>query len=84
MLANVCIDAIVGAIPVLGNVFDFAFKSHVRNLALLRRWVDDPLRVERSTWIMLIAVPLALLLTAVAVFAVVAASIAWIIGRVAE
>jgi hypothetical protein len=34
---NILIDAIIGAIPVLGNIFDFAYKSNERNVELLRR-----------------------------------------------
>jgi hypothetical protein len=37
MALNILIDTIVGAIPILGNVFDFAYKSNERNVALLRR-----------------------------------------------
>ncbi len=37
MALNILIDTVVGAIPVLGNVFDFAYKSNERNVALLRR-----------------------------------------------
>jgi hypothetical protein len=37
MYANVLIDLAVGAVPVLGDIFDVAFKSNVRNLALARR-----------------------------------------------
>ena len=34
---NILIDTVVGGIPILGNVFDFAYKSNERNVALLRR-----------------------------------------------
>ena len=37
MALNILIDTVVGAIPLLGNVFDFTFKSNERNVALLRR-----------------------------------------------
>jgi hypothetical protein len=37
MALNILIDTVVGAIPVIGNVFDFAYKSNERNVALLRR-----------------------------------------------
>jgi hypothetical protein len=37
MALNILLDTVVGAIPVLGNVFDFAYKSNERNVALLRR-----------------------------------------------
>jgi hypothetical protein len=37
MALNILIDSVIGAIPLLGNVFDFAYKSNERNVALLRR-----------------------------------------------
>ncbi len=37
MALNILIDTVVGAIPILGNIFDFAYKSNERNVALLRR-----------------------------------------------
>ncbi|RZK97324.1 MAG: DUF4112 domain-containing protein [Hymenobacter sp.] len=37
MALNILIDTVVGAIPILGSVFDFTFKSNERNVALLRR-----------------------------------------------
>jgi hypothetical protein len=40
MLANVAIDGAVGAVPVLGDAFDIAFKANVRNIRMLRRWMD--------------------------------------------
>ena len=36
MLLNLAADAAGGAIPVLGDVWDFLFRAHARNLALLR------------------------------------------------
>ena len=38
MIGNIALDFLVGEIPVVGDVFDFAFKAHVRNLALLEKW----------------------------------------------
>ena len=35
MLKNVAVEAAGGAIPVLGNLFDVAFKANLRNLAIL-------------------------------------------------
>ncbi|TVT42576.1 DUF4112 domain-containing protein [Hymenobacter setariae] len=37
MALNIFIDTVVGAIPLIGNIFDFAYKSNERNVALLRR-----------------------------------------------
>lgn len=37
MLLNLAVDAAVGAIPVVGDIADFAFRANQRNLALLDR-----------------------------------------------
>jgi hypothetical protein len=34
MLANVAIDSFIGAIPIAGDLFDFAFKSNTKNLRI--------------------------------------------------
>ncbi len=36
MMANVGIDVAVGAIPVIGDLFDFAWKANNKNLELFR------------------------------------------------
>ncbi|HEY4651684.1 MAG TPA: DUF4112 domain-containing protein [Pontibacter sp.] len=35
MLLNIALDALIGSIPILGNVFDFFFKANQRNIRLL-------------------------------------------------
>ena len=35
MLSNIALDALIGMVPILGDLFDFAFKAQTRNLALL-------------------------------------------------
>lgn len=42
MVLNVALDAAVGAVPVLGDIFDFAWKANLRNVALLERHAADP------------------------------------------
>ncbi|WP_020186424.1 DUF4112 domain-containing protein [Methylopila sp. 73B] len=37
MVGNVAIDTVVGSVPVIGTVFDFAFKANRRNMALLKK-----------------------------------------------
>ncbi|MBH0237494.1 DUF4112 domain-containing protein [Methylobrevis albus] len=36
MIGNVAIDTLVGSVPLLGSVFDVAFKANRRNVRLLR------------------------------------------------
>ncbi len=40
MVLNVALDAVVGAIPVLGDVFDVAFKANLRNARLMDAYLD--------------------------------------------
>ncbi len=39
MLANVAVDVAGGALPVVGDLFDAAFKANIRNVALLKGWI---------------------------------------------
>lgn len=38
MLLNAILDAILGSIPIAGNVFDFFFKANKRNVKLLKEY----------------------------------------------
>lgn len=44
MLLNIGLDALLGAVPLVGDVFDFAFKANDKNLALIERHRGDPTR----------------------------------------
>ena len=46
---NLAVDVVVGAIPLLGDIFDAGFKANMRNLALLDRHVDRPAASARSS-----------------------------------
>jgi hypothetical protein len=48
MLINIALDAILGAIPFVGDAFDFAFKANEKNLALIERHHGDP--TLPATW----------------------------------
>jgi hypothetical protein len=37
MMANMLVDTTIGAIPVLGDAFDVAFRTNMRNMTLLRK-----------------------------------------------
>ena len=40
MVLNLAIDSVVGAVPIFGDLFDLAFKSHLRNVRLLLKWLE--------------------------------------------
>jgi hypothetical protein len=44
---NVAVDAVVGAVPVLGDIFDAGFKANLRNLALVQQHVERPVASQR-------------------------------------
>jgi hypothetical protein len=53
MLANSAIDIAIGAIPVIGDAFDLWFKANTRNLAIIRRHLENPETSTNSDWLIL-------------------------------
>jgi hypothetical protein len=49
MLGNIGVDTLIGSVPILGDFFDVAWKSNIRNVELLERHAGDPAVVERSS-----------------------------------
>jgi hypothetical protein len=45
MLLNIAVDAAGGTLPLLGDIFDVAFKANRRNIALARRALEKAGRV---------------------------------------
>lgn len=60
MGVNILIDAVVGVVPLLGDLFDATFKANRRNAALLQEYVAAPAPVKRSSRVV-VAVVLALI-----------------------
>jgi hypothetical protein len=60
MLLNVGIEALVGAIPFAGDLFDAWFKANARNVTLLRTELERPGSTRRSSTAVVIAVVIAL------------------------
>jgi hypothetical protein len=54
---NIVVDAGVGAIPVLGDFFDFVWKANLRNVAILERHLAEPVGAQRAdrTFVALVA-----------------------------
>jgi len=48
MAVNLIVDLAIGAIPFLGDIFDFAFRSNSANLELFRRHALDPAASTRG------------------------------------
>jgi hypothetical protein len=46
---NVLLETVIGAVPVLGDLFDFAYKANLRNVRLLEGYVRDPARARAAS-----------------------------------
>jgi hypothetical protein len=42
MMANQCLDMVVGIIPFFGDIFDVVHKANAKNTALLMRHLESP------------------------------------------
>jgi Domain of unknown function (DUF4112) len=62
---NVAVDTFVGEVPILGDLFDVAWKSNLRNLALLEEHLGHPATSERSSRGFVVILCLGLLLLTV-------------------
>ena len=48
---NVAVDLVLGCVPLIGDLFDVAWKANTRNVELLRRHLQSPLAARRrATW----------------------------------
>ncbi|MBC6904859.1 DUF4112 domain-containing protein [Saccharophagus sp. K07] len=79
MLVNVAVDSLIGAIPILGDIFDFFWKANLKNASLLDAYEANPTRTYRrsaATSIFVLA-GIALLLFGLIYFAIVLMSYLW-------
>ena len=80
MVLNVALDTIAGVVPVVGDLFDVAWKANTRNMALLERYIDRPVETRKSSKGLLVVMigVLALLAIGGIVFTIVVMK--WLIG----
>lgn len=62
MALNILLDVTVGSIPILGNIFDFAFKANERNVNLLRKHYVEGKYQGTGTWIIVTIIAVVFLL----------------------
>jgi hypothetical protein len=73
MLLHVGVETLLGTVPLVGDLFDAAYKANARNVALLRRELERPGSTRRSSGAVVAAVILALL--------AILAAVAWAVWR---
>jgi hypothetical protein len=72
MILNVLIDTIVGSIPLLGDLFDFAYKSNTKNVRLMQEHYLQG-RHQGGAW--KVVVPVMLL------FGLISAGVIWLVYK---
>jgi len=55
MILNILIDTIVGVVPVIGDIFDIAFKANIRNMKLMNEHYREG-RHNGSAWKIIIPI----------------------------
>jgi Domain of unknown function (DUF4112) len=81
MIVNVGLDVIIGAIPLLGDAFDIAWKANRRNYALLVRRLEQPRRQTWRDWAFLLLMAAALLAIFLAPLLMILWALEWLRGR---
>ncbi|MGH8503942.1 MAG: DUF4112 domain-containing protein [Gammaproteobacteria bacterium] len=69
MAFNVILETIIGMIPVIGDLFDFAWKANNRNVGLLRAHLGDPRRTSTRSLVFVIVLGAVLLAVIVGIIA---------------
>lgn len=54
MAVNICVDALLGAIPFAGQVFDFYYKSNTRNIKLLKEHYEEGKHTGQGTGVLIV------------------------------
>jgi heme/copper-type cytochrome/quinol oxidase subunit 2 len=66
MILNILIDAIIGAVPIIGDLFDVAFKANMRNMKLMQQYYTEG-RHRGSAWKLIIPILLIVFLIIVGI-----------------
>jgi Domain of unknown function (DUF4112) len=51
MVLNILFDALVGTVPLLGDIFDVTWKANVKNIELLEAHLSLPQHRQRVDWV---------------------------------
>jgi Domain of unknown function (DUF4112) len=60
MLGNVLVDVAIGTVPLLGDLFDVAWRANTRNVRLLDAWRERPAATSRASGLAVGAILVAL------------------------
>jgi hypothetical protein len=78
MLVNVGVDAVLGTVPLLGDLFDAAYRANEKNLALLERHADPGRKPTVADYVVVSLVIAALLGLVLLPFVAVVLLVRWL------
>lgn len=78
MVFNVAIDALIGAVPLAGDLFDFAWKANDRNLRLLEHHATEERPPTKGDWLFVMVITLAVVALAALPFLLLGAIVGWV------
>jgi hypothetical protein len=83
MVANIVLDVVVGAVPFLGDIFDFVYEENVANMRLLMQYRNRrlPPRTTGQMAGMAFLIVFFILGTAILVVGLMAAAVFWLIAH---
>ena len=81
MTLNIILDSTIGAIPIIGNIFDFAYKSNSRNVKLLKEHYEEG-KHQGSAKGIIAWIAIVLLLSLVLVVYVLWSVLSWLIDLI--
>jgi hypothetical protein len=79
MVGNILLDASVGTIPILGDLFDLGYKANRRNLKLLQEHYEEGKHQGSAWWVVVLVLLILLALIGLSVWVVV-----WILGAASD
>lgn len=82
MVLNVALDALAGVVPVAGDLFDVAWKANTRNMALLERYVEQPVATKKSSRLFVVGIIAALALLAIGGIFLAVIVVRWMLGAI--
>lgn len=84
MTANILVETIIGAVPVLGDLFDFVWRANTRNVALLQAHYRPGQSPRSLGWVVatvvIVAIAVLALVSVLAYLAVKAVLALWAMG----
>ncbi|PRY48895.1 uncharacterized protein DUF4112 [Arcticibacter pallidicorallinus] len=81
MALNIIVDTVIGAIPLIGNIFDFYYKSNVRNMRLLREHYEEG-RHQGSGWGLIAVILLVFFAVVAAILYFLLMASVWVLSRI--